>query len=652
MKGCMGKVLFVDLSAGTFEERKIGEDIYERYLGGVGLAARLLYDEIPAGADPLGPQNILGFMSGLLTGTGSVMTGRWMAVCKSPLTGGWGDANCGGTLAPAIKQTGFDGILFKGVSPRPVVFVLDVKGPRLQDAGPLWGLDAVETEERLMKEYRGTKRPAVAAIGPAAEKLALISGISNDGGRYAARSGVGAVMGSKRLKAVVLSGARAIPCADPAGVKAISKKYAAKVRRLNLPRIFTGRLLPTFGRALGLKLVVPVDGLILAAILKKWGTDYNNTAGAVNGDSPIRNWGGSVADFGRRRYRKLNPDRMLRREIRKYHCYSCVVGCGGISRLDGPNGPGHSHKPEYETVAAFAGLLGNADLDSIYVCNDICNRCGLDTISAGMTIAFAIECFENGILTKEDTGGLELGWGRTREIVRLLEMMAVREGFGDVLADGVKRAAARIGRGAERFAIHVGGQEPAMHDSRMDPMMGVAYGADPTPGRHTIASGSYYYPSHLWEFVPWAPRVTKPYPKSREYLPSDEEAAKSAAYVCFKQLADAAGGCLFAMVNGLQHWRLFDYLNLATGWNRTPVDYMEAGRRIQTLRQLFNIKHGLEPRSFIIPSRLKGDPPLEKGPLAGRTVPLEAMIRNYWKALGWDGETGAPTPESRAALGL
>jgi aldehyde:ferredoxin oxidoreductase len=146
--------------------------------------------------------------------------------------------------------------------------------------------------------------------------------------------------------------------------------------------------------------------------------------------------------------------------------------------------------------------------------------------------------------------------------------------------------------------------------------------------------------------------VTKPYLKSREYEANEEEAAKSAAYVCFKQLADAAGGCLFAMVNGLQHWRLFDYLNLATGWNRTPVDYMEAGRRIQSLRQLFNIKHGLEPRSFVIPPRLKGEPPLKKGPLAGRTVPLEAMIRNYWKALGWDGETGAPTSETLATLGL
>lgn len=652
MKGGMGKLLFVDLSSGAFEERPVDESTYRNYLGGVGLAASVLYDEIPAGADPLGPGNILGFMSGLLTGTGAVMCGRWMAVCKSPLTGGWGDANCGGTLSPAIKQCGYDGIFLKGLSPAPVTLVIDADGPRLQDASALWGRDALETEEILRRDFAGKKRPAIAAIGPSAEKRSLISGISNDGGRYAARSGVGAVMGSKRLKALVLAGAQTISCADPPGVKDLSKQFADKVRRLNLPRFFTGRLLPLFGRALGMKLVVPVDGMLLAAILKKWGTNYNNTAGIVNGDSPLLNWRGSVADYGRRHYRKINPDLMRKRETRKYFCYSCVVGCGAVCDIRDLTGSAHSHKPEYETIGAFGSLLGNDNLESIYVCNDMCNRSGLDTISAGATIAFAIECFENGVLTKDDTGGLELKWGDPAAVIRLLKMMTARDGIGDVLADGARRAAERIGRGAERFAVQVGGQEPAMHDSRMDPMLGVAYGADPTPGRHTISSSQYYNPSHLWEFVPWAPKVTKPYPKSREYRPSDIEAAKSAAYTCFKQLADAAGGCLFAMINGVQHWRLFDFLNRATGWNRTAVDYMEAGRRMQTVRQLFNIKHGIDPRSFVLHPRMRGDPPLRNGPLAGKSVPIGDMIRGYWKALGWDETTGVPTRETRTGLGL
>jgi aldehyde:ferredoxin oxidoreductase len=652
IKGCQGRLLFVDLETGSFTERPVDEETYRLYLGGVGLAARILYDEIPAGADPLGPDNVLGFMSGLLTGTGAVMCGRWMAVCKSPLTGGWGDANCGGTLSPAIKRCGYDGIFFKGLSPSPVLLVVDDRGPRLQDASELWGKDALETEKILRRDHTGKKRPAIAAIGPAAEKLSLISGISNDEGRYAARSGVGAVMGSKRLKAVVLAGSRTISCADSAGVKELSKQFTDKVRRQNLPGFFRGRFLPLFGRALGLKMVLPIDGMLLAAILKKWGTNYNNTAGVVNGDSPLLNWGGSVVDFGRRRYRKLNPDRMLRRQTHRYHCSSCVIGCGAICDVHDLTGGLHSHKPEYETVASFGGLLGNDDLDSIYLCNDICNRSGLDTISAAAAIAFAVECFENGLLTTADTGGLELRWGASGAIVALLRLMAAREGLGDVLADGVRRAAERIGRGAERFAVHAGGQEPAMHDSRMDPLLAVAYAADPTPGRHTISSSQYYNTSHLWEFVPWAPRVTKPYAKSREYEPSDVEAAKSAAYICFKQLADAAGGCLFAMVNGVQHWRLFDYLNRATGWNRPAVDYMEAGRRMQTVRQLFNIKQGLDPRVLAYHPRLSGEPPLEEGPLAGRTVPLEAMVRGYRTAMGWDADGGIPDATARAALGL
>ncbi|HQO66063.1 MAG TPA: aldehyde ferredoxin oxidoreductase N-terminal domain-containing protein, partial [Spirochaetales bacterium] len=194
MRGMMGKVLIVDLTTGTMEEKAIPEETYRDYLGGVGLAVRLLTDMIPVGADPLGPGNALAFMSGLLTGSGSMMTGRWMVCCKSPLTGGWGDANCGGTFSPEIKRCGWDGIIFRGVSPKPVAFVADENGPRLVDASAWWGMDAIESEDAIKASWSGKKKPAIATIGQAAEKLSLISGVSNDGGRYAARSGVGAVM--------------------------------------------------------------------------------------------------------------------------------------------------------------------------------------------------------------------------------------------------------------------------------------------------------------------------------------------------------------------------------------------------------------------------------------------------------------------------
>jgi len=383
MQGIMGKVLLVDLGTGVMEERVLEPAIYRDYLGGVGLAVRLLSELIPPGADPLGPGNALAFMSGLLTGSGSLMTGRWSVSCKSPLTGGWGDANCGGTLSPEIKRCGWDGIIFKGIASEPVCFVADENGPRLVEASAYWGLDAVESEERLVAAWQGKKKPAVATIGPAAERLSLISGISNDGGRYAARSGVGAVMGSKRLKAIALAGSKPIPCADPARVKALSKAFAEKVGGIKLPRIMTGAFMPLMGRMLGMKTVVPVDGILASAILKKWGTIYNNTAGIVNGDSPVRNWGGSVKDYGPGHYRRLNPDRIRERETKKYRCFSCVIGCGGICDAAGTGAGTHMHKPEYETCCAFGPLLLSDDLDAIFRCNDICNRSRLATISAG-----------------------------------------------------------------------------------------------------------------------------------------------------------------------------------------------------------------------------------------------------------------------------
>lgn len=671
MKASMGKVLRVDLGGRTIEERPVPEAAYRDYLGGVGLAASILYDEIPAGADPLGPDNILCFASGLLTGTGSVMTGRWMVACKSPLTGGWGDANCGGTFAPAIKQCGWDAILFKGIASEPLVFIADEKGPRLEPAADYWGMDAVEAEEALMARFAGGKRPAIATIGPAAEKLSLISGISNDLGRYAARSGVGAVMGSKRLKALVLRGRKSVSCADPAAVKELSKEYSRKVRNQNLPGLLKGRFLTVLGKIMGAKAVVPLDGILSAGIMKRWGTIYNNMAGAVNGDSPMKNWGGSVAEFGPRRYGRLDPDKIVAKETRKYHCYSCVIGCGGVvdvrgvvdpeasSRAAGstrsraaPGGQAHSHKPEYETVCVFGPLCMSDDMDSIYRCNELCNRSGLDTISAGNTIAFAIECFENGLLTEADTGGLKLRWGDGKAVEALLGMMARREGFGDLLADGVKRAAERIGRGSERYAMHAGGQEAGMHDARLDPMMGVSFSADPTPGRHTISASVYYNVSHVWENVSWAPKFTRIYPKSEEYEASEKEALKSVAGTCLKQVLDAVGGCLFALATGVQHWRVFDYIDAATGEARGAEEYMRCGRRIQTLRQLFNVKHGLSPKDSIISPRMAGNPPLAAGPLAGVEVPIEAMVSGYWGRFGWDPETGVPLPETLAELGL
>jgi aldehyde:ferredoxin oxidoreductase len=654
MLGYTGKILNVNLTTGEFKEELIPDEVYQMLLSGVGLGAYILYNRIPAKADPLGPENILGFVSGLLTGTGSLITGRWMVVCKSPLTGGWGDSNCGGNFSPAVKQCGYDGIFFSGISKKPVYLLINDHGAQLKSAEHLWGMDAVAAEEALIAENRQKKDPAVAVIGLSGEKLSLISGIVNDAGRIAARSGVGAVMGSKRLKAVVLEGSKPITCHDPATVRAISKGLAANIRKQNIPPIIPGSILALGGRIMGrMKKAAPIDGILTAGIFKRWGTIMNNTMGAVNGDSPIKNWGGSVKDYGASYYQKLNPDRIIKRETRKYHCYSCVIGCGGMVDIsDLYQGEfAETHKPEYETCCSFGPLLLNKDLNAIFYINELLNRAGMDSISAGSTVAFALECFEKGLITPEMTGGLQLTWGNSQAIIALVKMMITREGIGDLLADGVRVAAAKISEQAKAYAIHTGGQEPGMHDARYDPVLGIHFSADPTPGRHTIGGGQYYDTMHLWEKVSWAPN-TGSYVKAEEFIPSDTVALKTVANSCYKELTDGAGGCLFAMILGVEHWQLFEWLNAATGWNKIPDEYMEIGKRIQTLRQMFNIKHGIDPITFRLHKRMAGEPPLTEGPLKGVSVPIEAMLKLHWKHFGWDEATGAPLRETVKALQL
>lgn len=655
MKGYTGNVLVVDLTNGTIDDERIDDQVYESLLSGVGLGAYILMNHMPKGADPLGPDNMLGLVSGLLSGVGSLMTGRWMAICKSPLTGGWGDANCGGTLAPAIKQCGYDGIFFKGISRNPVYLFVDNQGAQIRDASHLWGKDAVETEETLEKEVQLKKKPAIAAIGPAGEKLSRISGICNDRGRIAARSGVGAVMGSKKLKAVVLAGSRPIGCEDPETVKRISKEYAAKVKNVNLPGIIRGSMLPALSAMMSRsKTYSPADGMLSIAAFKKWGTIVNNTFGLPNGDNPVKNWNGSIADYSAGSYRNVNPDRLIQREEKKYRCYSCAIGCGGICDTKDIAEGEHprTHKPEYETVNSFGALVLNKELDAIFHINEVLNRAGMDSISAGSAVAFAIECCENGLLTKQDTGGLDLTWGNAQAIVELVERMVKREGFGDVLADGVRVASEKIGRGSEKFAMHAGGQEPGMHDPRMDPTLGIHFSVDPTPGRHTVGSGQNYNCMHLWESVTWAPKVKNKTPKANAYIASEEVALKSVANSCYKQVVDGAGGCLFAMISGPQSWRVFDYLNAVTGWNKTADEYMLVGRRVQTLRQMFNVREGIDPTTFKMPDRLAGIPPLNAGPNAGRTIPIEKMMQKHWESFGWDPKTGVPLPETIRELGL
>ena len=654
MKGYMGKVLKVNLTTGDIETETIPDEVYENFLSGVGLGAYYLYKHIPADADPLGPDNILGFVSGLLTNTGSLMTGRWMAVCKSPLTGGWGDANCGGTLAPTIKQCGVDAIFFTGISSKPVYLYMDKDTAELRDASYVWGKDAVEAEEILQKDCKTKKTPRVAVIGQAGENKSLISGIVNDAGRMSARSGVGAVMGSKRLKAIVLNGSGRTGIQDGDAMKAYSREFSEKIKNANVPKFFKGFLFPVLGKLqASQKSVAPGDGMMTATMNKKFGTIAVNTMGLPNGDSPVKNWGGSVKDFPFKKYKKLNPDHILSRETRKYYCSSCVIGCGGMCDIkDVRDGKyAHTHKPEYETCSSFGCGILNNDLDAIFYINEMLNRAGMDTISAGNTVAFAIECFENGLITEKDTDGITLKWGDADAVIALLEKMIKREGIGELLADGVKSASQKLARNGDKFAVHVGGQEPGMHDPKMDPLLGVHFSADPTPGRHTIGAGIYYIIMHLWKEVSWAPEVKK-HPKTEDYVPSDQEALKSVAMSAYKEINDGSGGCFLAQILGVDHWNLFKMLNFTTGWNLSADQYMEIGRRIQTVRQLFNVKHGIQPEDFIMNCRVKGNPPLTGGALKGITLPIEEMVRLHWKNFGWNENTGIPEEKIVSELNL
>ena len=639
--------MWVNLTTGTCTSEEIPDAVYRQYLSGLGLAAYVLSRHIPRGADPLGPNNILAFVSGLLTGAGSLFTGRWMAAAKSPLTGTWGDANCGGTLSPAIKQCGYDGIFFTGASDHPVYLSVDNHGPQLHDAADLWGRDTIETDELLKRRHATGHQPAVACIGPAGERLSLIAGISNDGGRMAARSGLGAVMGSKKLKAVVLGGSFPLGSENQAEMVRLSRFCAANLRKgIPLP---PGSGMPFLGAFLRhFPATVRMDGRITLPVFRKWGTCGLDQMSVEWGDTPVRNWTGSEVDYHRRLSDAIDPDRVLLHEQRKYHCYSCPLGCGGTGTWRGTE----SHKPEYETIASFSSLLMCTDLEAVYDINDRLNRAGMDTISAGGTVAWAMEAWERGIITAQDTGGIDLSWGNAEGARQLIDLMIARQGIGDILADGSLRAARHFGHDSTTFAIQAGGQEIAMHDPRLDPGYAVHASTDPTPGRHTAGCQVYYDMYRLWTRVPGVPHPPLLASRASKYRADSVQAGMAVANSCFTQLYNGAGLCMFGAMMGVDRLPLFEWLNAATGWTLAPAEYMTVGRRIQTLRQLFNVREGIEPASLTVNPRAAGHPPLLRGANRGRSVPVTDLMHLYWQGMGWDTATGVPTEQTLAELGI
>lgn len=586
--GYMGKLLFVNLSTGEIKEETPDESLYKDFIGGYGLGARILYSRQKAGVDALGPENTLGMLTGPLTGTPATFGARWVIVGKSPLTGGWGDSNAGGHFGPHLKFAGYDGVFFNGISEKPVYLLIDNGKAELKDASKLWGKDTISTEEMLEAEYGPTAK--VACIGPAGEKCARVACVMTNKGDAAGRSGLGAVMGSKKLKAVVAKGEMKVPLADADAANALRKEHIAAGKGF----------LENFGI---------------------YGTAGHADASAHSGDTPVKNWGG-IGAIELPDVSGLNKDMVAANLDKRKGCWHCPAVCKGTLKAgtgDFKYAAG-AHRPEYETLAAFGAMCLNTDAEAIAMANNICDRQGLDTISTGTIVAFAMECYEHGIITKKDTDGIELTWGNQPAMIAMIERIARRDGIGDILADGVKIAAERIGKGAKKFAVHIGGQELGFHDPKAGFVayegkpMAAMYAMDATPGRHTTGFG----PTQFMGYV-----------------------------------LGAAGLCMHSNIGFPDPNKyIVGFLNTVTGWERSEEELLKIGERIGAMRHLFSIREGDNPIERKVHPRIIGRPPFKEGPLAGVTADLE--VQAYWNlgALDWDPETTKPSRKKLLELGL
>ncbi|MCL4436719.1 MAG: aldehyde ferredoxin oxidoreductase family protein [Thaumarchaeota archaeon] len=649
----VGKGLRANLTDGVLRDFQIREDLFKEYIGGYGLAVRLILEEQPLKADPLGEKNFLAFAPGLLSGTDAPFSGRFSVAGKSPLTGGWGDANAGGYFGPELKKSGYDILIVSGVSPKPVYIWINNGHAELRDATSLWGKDSVEAE-LLIRNELNEQLAQVACIGQAGEKRSLISCVMTNGGRAAARSGLGAVMGSKGLKAVAVRGERTVSVANEDLFKGISSTIRSRLKSSFLSRLgvtisrpITPLLLRIFGSRLASLSSGNSNGMI-AETFRQGGTALGLAMAVASGDAPVKNWSGvGVRDFPPNKADKISGASVTRYQKTRYSCASCPLGCGGLLDVeDGSFAAVKVKRPEYETLAAFGPILLNSNLESIIKANDLCNRYGMDTISAGAAIAFAFECYENGLITSEETGGSELKWGDPAQIISLLTQMGAREALGDVLADGVKKAAERIGKGSEKYAIHIGGQEPAMHDPRVSPSIGATYVIDAAPGRHTAGGASF-----AESMGTRLPLNNISLPKIQRYRYTGKGTVHR-AWSNYIHAVNSLGLCEFGTSGLITDLPVIKLVNAATGWDLDEYGLLTIGERIQTARHLFNLTEGVDPKHSVLPNRLKGIPPLDAGPSAGVTIDLDALVRDYYNTMDWDPVTAWPSDEQLQALGL
>lgn len=607
--GYTGKILDVDLTKRRVTITPTGSWSLRSYIGGSGLGAKILFDETDEHIDPLSPGNLLIFMTGPLVGTDVFSSDRFEVVTKSPLTGIYAESDCGGHWGGKLKLAGFDGIIVRGKASSPVYLWVSAGSVEIREASHLWGRDTFDTHEIVRSETNlGAE---VACIGPAGERLAKIAAVMTDGvhGRAAARCGVGAVMGSKNLKAIAVFGDEKIHVADETSLRTRLREIAKHMREDT-------------------------------QVLGNWGTSNGLVVCEMIGDLPIRNWAQGKWPVGAE---KICGQTMAKTILTKrYHCGKCVIGCGRTVQLKegkwaGPEIGG----PEYESL----GMLGSNclvdDLEAIAKANELCNRYGIDTISAGSAVAFAMEAFERGIIGPSDTDGLDLRWGSGDALVTLVKMIGERRGIGHLLGEGTRRAAEVLGKNAIEFAVHVKGLAFPAHDPRAKFSNALAYA--------TSNRGACHLQAFSYEFENGIAMPEIGIPETLDRFGVEGKGKLVFVTQNLMSMFDSLKCCKFVIFGGLTVRPLVDCLNYVTGWDFDIDEFMKAGERIFNLKRLYNVRCGISRKDDTLPERILTL--MREGGAEGKLPPLGVMLNEYYKCRGWD-EFGIPTREKVKELGL
>lgn len=613
--GYWGKVLRVNLSTGSLVTETMDEIFMRRYVGGWGFIAYYLLKELKPGIDPLGPENKLIFTTGPLTGQAWAGGGRHMVGGKSPLTGGFAGSECGGFFGAELKRAGWDTIIFEGVSPKPVYLWIKDDQVELRDAAHLWGKETYDVQEQI-REETGERNARVAQIGPAGEKLVRISNIIHDATRAAGRTGLGALMGSKKLKAIAVRGSRRPPAANEEKVSELAKWFRDNYKNTG-SAVFT---------TLGTMRMIRV----------------NNGLGGL----PTRNFQEGVFEG----FEKVSAEAQLEKyTVARDTCYGCPIRCKWVVEVKDEKYPVDRKYggPEYETAGSFGPCCGVDDLRAINYASQLCNSLGLDSIGTGVTISFAMECFERGLIGLQDTDGLELRFGNADAMIEMIRRIARREGFGDLLAEGSKRAAQRIGKGSIAYAVQIKGQEVAMHDPRVKYGHGLGISVSPTGAdhMHSVHDSGYGTKGGIAELEPLG--ILDPLP------PTDisTDKVRMVRYaMMWRVLHNLTGTCMFQAWTPQQR---VEMVAAVTGWETSVLELWLAAERAYDMARAFNVREGLGPEDDLIHPRFTQGVPA--GPVAGKAFTMEQFeiaLRKFYAMMGWDPATAAPTRARLEDLGV